>query len=306
MSQALPATCYMSSRFRDHDPGPWHPERPERYDAVAAAAVAAGAVQAEAPAAPLTAIERVHSAAYVDAVERFCRGGGGALDPDTIMHEASWEAALRAAGGAMAAVDHVARHPGSAAFSLGRPPGHHAETARAMGFCIINSAAVAAAHALAELGCARVAVVDWDAHHGNGTQAIFYDDPSVLYVSLHQYPFYPGTGAAGERGVGDGVGATVNVPLGAGTGRDEYLDAFRTVALPAVTSFEPEVLIVSAGFDAHRDDPLCALGLDADGFAEMATALREICGGPALVLEGGYSLPALESSVASVLGAVSR
>ena len=296
----------MSGLFRDHDPGPWHPERPERYDAVVAAAAATGAIQAEAPAAPLAAIERVHARAYVEMLERFCRGGGGALDPDTIVHEAGWEAALRAAGGAIAAVEQVARDPGSAAFSLGRPPGHHAEAARAMGFCVINSAAVAAAHARDQLGCDRVAVVDWDAHHGNGTQAIFYDDPAVLYVSLHQYPFYPGTGAAGERGAGEGIGATVNVPLPAGTGRQQFLDAFRTVALPAVTAFQPDILIVSAGFDAHHDDPLCSLGLDASGFAEMATALREPCGGPALVLEGGYSLPALESSVASVLGAVTR
>jgi acetoin utilization deacetylase AcuC-like enzyme len=296
----------MSSLFRDHDPGPWHPERPERYDAAVAGAAAAGAIEAAAPPAPPAAIERVHTPAYVEAVERFCRAGGGALDPDTVMHEVSWEAALRAAGGAMAAVEQVARDPGSAAFSLGRPPGHHAEPEHAMGFCIINSAAVAAAHARAELGCERVAIVDWDAHHGNGTQAIFYDDPSVLYVSLHQHPFYPGSGAAGERGAGEGTGATVNVPLPAGTSQEDYLEAFRTAALPPVAAFRPDILIVSAGFDAHHDDPLCSLGLDADGFAGMAAELREICGGPALVLEGGYSLPALESSVASVLGAVSR
>jgi len=192
-----------------------------------------------------------------------------------------------------------------AAFSCGRPPGHHAEPARAMGFCVFNSAAVAAAHARQALGCERVAVLDWDAHHGNGTQAIFYDDPAVLYVSLHQYPFYPGTGAAAETGAGDGAGATVNLPLAAGTSESAYLAAFHERALPAVVAFGPDLVIVSAGFDAAADDPLCSLRLTAPAFAEMATALREPCGGPALVLEGGYSLSALEAGVTAVLAAVS-
>ena len=174
-----------------------------------------------------------------------------------------------------------------------------------MGFCVFNSAAVAAAHARQVLGCERVAVLDWDAHHGNGTQAIFYDDPSVLYVSLHQYPFYPGTGAAAETGAGDGAGATVNLPLAAGTSEASYLTAFHEQALTAVVAFRPDLVIVSAGFDAAADDPLCSLRLTAPAFAEMAAALREPCGGPAFVLEGGYSLSALETGVASVLAAVS-
>jgi acetoin utilization deacetylase AcuC-like enzyme len=295
----------MSDLFRLHDPGPGHPERPARYDAVAAAVAASGAERRDAPPAPREALERVHSPAYVELIERFCAGGGGALDPDTIVTEASWEAALRAAGGAIAAVEAVAGDPGVAAFSCGRPPGHHAEPARAMGFCVFNSAAVAAAHARQALGCERVAVLDWDAHHGNGTQAIFYDDPAVLYVSLHQYPFYPGTGAAAENGAGDGAGATVNLPLAAGTSESAYLAAFHERALPAVVAFGPDLVIVSAGFDAAADDPLCSLRLTAPAFAEMATALREPCGGPALVLEGGYSLSALEAGVTAVLAAVS-
>src|SRR5947199_4806061 len=225
-------TCYMHQQFEQHDPGHGHPERPQRYASVRRAAIAAGAPVAEAKPASREALERVHAPAYLDLVERFCAEGGGALDADTVVGEVSWPAALRAAGGAIAAGEEVANGaPG--AFSFGRPPGHHAEPARAMGFCIVNSAAVAAAHARDVLGMDRVAVLDWDAHHGNGTQAIFYQDPAVLYVSLHQYPFYPGTGAASERGSGAGEGATINLPLPAGCGESEYLRGFREHALAA-------------------------------------------------------------------------
>ena len=294
----------MSDLFRLHDPGPGHPERPARYDAVAAAVAASGAERREAPPAPREALERVHSPAYVELIERFCAGGGGALDPDTIVTEASWEAALRAAGGAIAAVEAVAGDPGVAAFSCGRPPGHHAEPARAMGFCVFNSAAVAAAHARQALGCERVAVLDWDAHHGNGTQAIFYDDPAVLYVSLHQYPFYPGTGAAAETGAGGGAGATVNLPLAAGTseagvsGRVPRAGAARGGGVPARPGDRVGRL------RRCRRRPALLARLTAPAFAEMATALREPCGGPAFVLEGGYSLSALEAGVTAVLAAV--
>jgi len=296
----------MHDLFGRHDPGPGHPERPARYGAVESAVDRASGLRVEAPAASREAIERVHAPAYLDVLEQVSELGGGALDPDTVLSEASWQAALHAAGGAIAAVDRVLDDPSQAAFSFGRPPGHHACPARAMGFCLINSAAVAAAHARAEHGVERVAVLDWDAHHGNGTQDIFYGDGSVLYVSLHQAPFYPGSGAAGERGEGAGEGATVNVPLAAGTSQDQYLTAFREQALPALRAFEPGLVIVSAGFDAHHRDPLCSLGLDQQGFAAMVTELREPAGGPALVLEGGYDLTALEESVVSVLEAVNR
>ena len=292
----------MSDLFRCHDPGP-HPERPARYDAVSRAVEESGAHVVEAPAAPLEALERVHDAAYLSALERFCAEGGGQLDADTAVNDCSFEAALRAAGAAMAAVDAVLAGEVGSAFTCGRPPGHHAERATAMGFCIVNHVAVAAAHARAA-GVERVAILDWDAHHGNGTQAIFWTDPSVLYLSLHQFPFYPGTGAASERGAGDGAGATVNVPLRAGTSPGDFLAAFRGQVLPALREFDPGLLLVSAGFDAHAADPLCRLGLHAADFATMTRELRGIGAGPVMVLEGGYDLTALRDSVAEVLTAL--
>jgi len=294
----------MADVFRCHDPGP-HPERPARYDAVSEAVGAAGAEVVEAPSAAVEALERVHDAAYLAAMERFCAAGGGRLDADTIVNDCSFEAALRGSGAAMAAVDAVLAGEVGSAFTCGRPPGHHAERATPMGFCIVNHVAVAAAHARAA-GVERVAILDWDAHHGNGTQAIFWTDPSVLYLSLHQFPFYPGTGAASERGEGDGAGATVNVPLRAGTSQGEFLAAFRGQALPALRDFDPCLLLVSAGFDAHAADPLCQLGLQADAFATMTRELRGIGAGPVMVLEGGYDLTALRDSVAEVLTALAE
>jgi acetoin utilization deacetylase AcuC-like enzyme len=203
----------------------------------------------------------------------------------------------------MTAVDAVLAGEVSSALTCGRPPGHHAERATPMGFCLVNHVAVAAAHARS-LGLERVAVLDWDAHHGNGTQASFWTDPAVLYVSLHQRPLYPGTGAASEEGEGDGAGATVNVPLPPGTGSEDFLAAFRAHALPAVRRFAPELLLVSAGFDAHAADPLTDLRLDAEAFGTMTRELRGIGAGPVLVLEGGYDLIALRDSVLAVLSAL--
>jgi len=294
----------MADLFRCHDPGP-HPERPARYDAVCEAVEGSTAEVAEAPTAPIEALARVHDAAYVTAMERYCAAGGGQLDPDTVVNDCSFEAALRASGAAMAAVDAVLAGEVGSAFTCGRPPGHHAEAATPMGFCIVNHVAVAAAHARAR-GIERVAVLDWDAHHGNGTQAMFWTDPSVLYVSLHQFPFYPGTGATSERGEEEGAGATVNVPLRAGTSQGEFLAAFRDAALPALRDFDPGLLLVSAGFDAHASDPLCQLGLRADAFAAMTRELRGIGAGPVMVLEGGYDLGALRDSVSEVLAALAE
>src|SRR5262245_20829844 len=218
--------CYMHPLFEEHDPGFGHPERPARYAAVEAAVRACGAPVVEAPAATREALERVHPPAYLDALESFADRGGGALDPDTIVGPVSFEAASHAAGAAVAAVDAILDGELNAAFCAGRPPGHHAEPQRPMGFCLVNSAAVAAAHARAR-GAERVAVLDWDAHRGNGTQRTFYADPSVLYVSLHQWPFYPwATGAAEERGEDEGEGANLNIPLRAGVGEQRYLEAF--------------------------------------------------------------------------------
>ena len=292
--------CYMHPLFEGHDPGYGHPERPARYAAVERAVAAAGAPVEPAQEASRGDLEQVHDAAYLSAVERLAAFGGGHLDPDTAVNDVSFRAAVLASGAALAAVDAVIDGEIERAFCGGRPPGHHAERARAMGFCLINHAAVAAAHARRS-SAARVAILDWDAHHGNGTQAIFYDDPSVLYVSLHQWPFFPGTGAADERGAGAGEGATVNVPVPAGIGEADYLELFDQVALPAVRSFAPDLLIVSAGFDAHRDDPLCSLGLTAGAFARMTESVADIGSGQVFVLEGGYDLGALEESVLAVL-----
>jgi acetoin utilization deacetylase AcuC-like enzyme len=294
----------MDDVFRCHDPGP-HPERPARYDAVCEAVDGSAGEVAAAPIAPIEALARVHDGAYLEAMERYCAAGGGRLDLDTIVNGCSFEAALRASGAAMAAVDAVLAGEVGSAFTCGRPPGHHAEPATPMGFCIVNHVAVAAAHARAS-GVERVAILDWDAHHGNGTQAMFWTDPSVLYVSLHQYPFYPGTGAASERGEGDGAGATVNAPLRAGSSQGEFLATFRDVALHALRDFDPGLLLVSAGFDAHASDPLCQLGLQADAFATMTRELRGIGAGPVMVLEGGYDLTALRDSVAAVLTALAE
>jgi acetoin utilization deacetylase AcuC-like enzyme len=292
----------MHEMFGAHDPGAWHPERPARYVAVEAAVAAGGAQVVEAPPAPDGALELIHPAAYLDALRALCAAGGGSIDPDTAVVEASFEAASRASGGAVAAADAVLAGEMRDAFCAGRPPGHHAEPARAMGFCIVNHAAVAAAHAVAR-GAERVAVLDWDAHHGNGTQAAFWTDPDVLYVSLHQWPHYPGSGSVNERGGGPGEGATLNLPLAAGTSEEAFLHAFSEHALPAVRDHRPDLVVVSAGFDAHAADPLCDLRLTAGAFGRMASALGELDAGRVYVLEGGYDLAALEESVGEVLAA---
>jgi acetoin utilization deacetylase AcuC-like enzyme len=294
----------MDDLFRRHDPGP-HPERPARYDAVSEAVAGSTAEVAEAPAAPIEALLRIHDGGYLEALRRLCEAGGAALDADTAVNEWSYQAAVHASGAAMAAVDAVLAGEIASALTCGRPPGHHAERAMPMGFCIVNHVAVGAAHARAA-GVERVAVLDWDAHHGNGTQSSFWSDPAVLYVSLHQYPLYPGTGAASELGDGAGAGTTVNIPLAPGTGQDEYLDAFRAQALPALLGFDPGLLLVSAGFDAHAADPLTNLGLGADAFATMTRELRGIGAGPVMVLEGGYDLLALRDSTAAVLAALAE
>ncbi len=227
-------------------------------------------------------VERCHSPAYLDRLEAL--EVPTMLDPDTVASETSYEAALLAAGCALAAADR-------GGFALVRPPGHHALPDRAMGFGLVDNVAVAARYAQAELGLGRVAIVDWDVHHGNGTQDIFWDDPSVLFVSLHQWPFYPGTGGPGEENE-----TTVNVPLPAGSGDEDYLLAFDELVAPAVRAFEPELLLVSAGFDAHVDDPLAGLRVTADGFRELARRSAALAPRMAAVLEGGYdpgTLPVL-------------
>jgi acetoin utilization deacetylase AcuC-like enzyme len=289
--------------FAAHDTGAGHPERAARLGAVARGVASAGVddalVRFEPRLATREEVLGAHDERTVDVVERFCRAGGGHLDPDTVASPASFEAALRAAGAGIHASELLRGGEADAAFLALRPPGHHALADRPMGFCLFNNVAVTAASLTA--GGERVAVLDWDAHHGNGTQAIFYDRPDVLYVSLHQYPFYPGTGALSEVGAGAGAGATVNVPLPAGAAGDSYRRAFDEVVVPAVEGFAPDWLLVSAGFDAHREDPLTMLGLSAGDFADLtALSARLVPPGRLIAfLEGGYDLVALEASVAA-------
>jgi acetoin utilization deacetylase AcuC-like enzyme len=239
---------------------------------------------------------RVHTPAHIDVIESIA-GRAAKLDPDTYTSPDSVEVARLAAGAAIGAVDWIAGTPGGRALALVRPPGHHAEAARAMGFCLFNSVAVAAAHALAE-GSERVAIVDYDVHHGNGTQAIFYGDLRVLYVSIHQYPYYPGTGAVDEIGTGRGEGFTVNVPLEAGATDGDYDLVFRELVEPILEQFAADLLIVSAGFDAHERDPLAGMRVTTHGYRRLTRRLRRVAdrvsnGRLALVTEGGYDLRAL-------------
>lgn len=246
----------------------------------------------------------VHDASYIDAVARFIATGGGDLDPDTRASEGSWEAALAAAGAGPTAVDRLAQGFDGPAFITVRPPGHHALRDRAMGFCLFNNVAVTAAR-LRDLG-RRVAILDWDVHHGNGTQAIFYSDPDVLYVSLHQSPFYPFEGMASEVGEGRGIGATVNIPLPAFTAGDVYRQAFEEFALPALAAFRPDWLLVSSGFDAHAQDPLAELRLVEADYHFLGSSLPELLPVNRIVafLEGGYHLPAIRDSVTAVIDGI--
>ena len=285
-----------------------HPERPERIDA-ARAGVAdlhlGSDLHLVTPApAGLEALVRVHSSAHLARLEQTSAAAPGHLDPDTFVTPSSWDAARLAAGAGLTAIE-AARALEVPAFVAARPPGHHATGDRAMGFCLLNNVAVAAA-ALVAAG-ERVLILDWDVHHGNGTQDIFWDEPDVLYVSLHQWPCYPGTGRADEVGGAGGRGTTLNVPLPPGSDGTIYRAALDVLVAPAVEAFSPTWVLVSAGFDAHRDDPLASMALVADDFAAMATTVASFAPAPGrllVFLEGGYSLEALRISVAASLGAL--
>lgn len=303
-----------SEAYLDHETES-HPESPDRWVAIDHALRTAGLFDVLPMLTPSPATEEqvlaVHAPALVERIRGIGERGGGWLDPDTWVSPLSWETALLAAGGACEAVDAVIEGRAPRAFSLARPPGHHAEPYRAMGFCLLNSVAIAARHAQAAHGIQRVAIVDWDVHHGNGTQAIFWEDPSVLFISLHQFPFYPGSGSRAETGGGDGTGTIINIPLPAGTGEDVYLAAMDNLVLPALRAYAPDLILVSAGYDAHEDDPLAMMRLRTESFGLLAERVRdvaeELCGGKlVLILEGGYNLNALGDSVVATIDALDR
>jgi len=293
-------TIFTSERFADHLTPPGHPERVERFDVMLAVAdefrQRGGRVLAPRPATE-DEIARVHDREYITLL-RETAGRAVALDPDTYTSPESWDVALLAAGAAITAVEHVSSAgSGSRALALVRPPGHHAERNRAMGFCLMNNIAIAAAHARAN-GVRRVAIVDYDVHHGNGTQWAFYADRSVLFVSSHQHPYYPGTGAADEIGTGEGRGYTVNLPLAAGATDADYAFIYRSVVWPILRQFKPELILLSAGFDAYEDDPLAGMRMTPAGFERLTASLAEladeVCGGRIVAItEGGYDLDGL-------------
>lgn len=297
---------YDDPAFREHDSGDGHPERPERLDALRRGIRDRGLEERLELVAPSPAsreeLLRAHSPRYVDLVAS-TEGHTVRFDPDTQAGPRSYRAALKAAGAVVDAVDRVLGGSLDRAFCLPRPPGHHALQDSAMGFCLFNNVAVGAAHALAR-GLTRVAIIDWDVHHGNGTQAIFEEDPRVLYVSSHQYPFYPGTGALEEVGRGAGTGFTVNLPLPAGLGDEAYRVLYETIVEPVGRAFSPELVIVSVGFDPHRDDPLAGMQVTDAGFACLAASCLRLGAPTVFVLEGGYDLEGIATSggaVAAVL-----
>jgi acetoin utilization deacetylase AcuC-like enzyme len=312
----MPLALVWSDRFLDHEPPAGHPERVERGHVMRSVTDAwrarGGAVLSPRPAAR-EEILRIHAPGYVDRLAASA-GSPAVLDLDTYMSPGSWDAAVLASGAVLTAVDHVLDDGASgparllAAFALVRPPGHHALRDRAMGFCLLNNVAIAVAHAL-HRGLTRIAVVDYDVHHGNGTQWAFYDDPRVLVVSVHQYPFYPQTGAAGECGIGRGEGFTVNIPLAAGAGDADYLLLMEQVVEPVLDAFMPELVVLDVGFDAHEQDPLAQMRVSTAGFGRIAARLRAVAmtscrGRVVLATEGGYHLDALSASLQATIDAL--
>lgn len=292
----------------DHVAGRSHPERPDRLRAVWAGLedsdLGSDVIVRTSDEVQLDRIESVHERAHIDSLLRIDAAGGGRIDPDTAANEASWRAARLAAGAGLVAMEGLDRGEATAAFCAVRPPGHHATRTTAMGFCLLNNIALVA-RALADRG-ERVLVFDYDAHHGNGTQDVFYDDSRVLFVSLHQWPLYPGTGAVDEVGSADGVGTTINLPMPAGATGDRYRQAWDDVIAPVVDSFSPTWLLISAGFDAHEADPLTDLGLTSGDFADLTTQAMSVVGPGRTIafLEGGYDLQALRDSTRAVLSAL--
>ena len=309
---------YSDTRMLQHRPMLPHPERPERLSAVLRHLERTGLTRLfpVQPVRPATNAEllRVHSPAHLANIDRLAAAGGGLIEADTSISPESPLAARLAAGATIEAVKSVVTGPDPRAFCLVRPPGHHARHEQPMGFCLFASVAVAASDAVERLGMSRVMVVDWDVHHGNGTQEIFYDDPRVAFLSLHRYPFYPGSGAKNETGSGRGLGTTRNVPIAYGTSRADYLAAFRSTIEGMADQFRPELILLSAGFDAHAADPVGDLGLEVEDFEEMTRSILHVAdthsnGRLVSVLEGGYNVPILAGCVAAhleVLGGTSE
>lgn len=290
----------------EHDTGPGHPERSARIQAILDRLEETGlkkdVVWQTPQAAPLETIETTHGRDYIELVEIAASGGGGPLDADTILSKKSYEAALHSSGAVVDAVDAVCEGRAANAFSVNRPPGHHARRSVAMGFCLFNNIAVGARHAMLKHGLERVFIFDWDVHHGNGTQDSFYEDASVYFCSIHQSPLYPGTGMLNERGQGVGEGYTLNLPVSSGAGGSTYETLLKEQVIPAMRSFKPQLILISAGFDAHRRDPLAAVMLEDEDFAAMAESVLseadDLCDGKVVaVLEGGYDLEGLSGGV---------
>jgi acetoin utilization deacetylase AcuC-like enzyme len=295
--------------YLKHEPGEFHPERPERIRVLLDLAGKLDSQKFEIlrpKAATRSVIECLHGAEYVKLVESTSKTNQYALDGDTITCRDSFAVGLLAVGGFLQLLDSIAAGESQNGFALVRPPGHHALRNRAMGFCLFNTIAIGAHHLKNTYGAKRVMIMDWDVHHGNGTQDAFYEDPSVLFISTHQFPYYPGTGAVNEVGQNAGEGYTINIPLPAGCTDAEYVRVFQEVVVPAAKEFEPEWILVSAGFDPHRRDPLGGMEVTEAGFGGMARLLLQLAdqyagGKIAFLLEGGYDLAALQNSVAAVL-----
>jgi acetoin utilization deacetylase AcuC-like enzyme len=296
--------------YMKHNPGEWHPETPDRLPAIINgiknAQLWEKLVHLDPVAAKIEHILYVHDKDYVEALQEFCKRGGGLLDTDTSVSSESFDVALLAVGGVIKAIDAVMSGEVDNAFAAVRPPGHHAFPDRGKGFCLFNNVAIGVRYLQKEYGLDRILVVDWDLHHGDGTHYFFYDDPSVFYFSIHQYPFYPGTGGAYETGKGKGVGYTLNVPVPFGTGVQEYLVTFQDKLKPTALRFNPEFIIISAGFDAHKNDPLSGISLTSEAYGQFTDVIQEIahqtCEGKIVsVLEGGYETQAISESVSEHL-----
>jgi acetoin utilization deacetylase AcuC-like enzyme len=301
--------------YLKHDAGHYHPERASRLEAIMQALGASGNGPLLTP-VEITHdaeawIARVHQREHIRVVAAASRLGRAALDPDTVVSSDSYAVALKAVAGTLAAADAVMAGNLSQVFCAVRPPGHHAESHRPMGFCLFNNVAVLARYLQEQHGLEKILIIDWDVHHGNGTQHIFEEDPSVLYVSTHQYPFYPGTGAATETGRGRGQGFTMNVPLPQGSGDDVYIEVFEQQVLPRALAYRPDCVLISAGFDAHYADPLAHMQVTEAGYRRLTQVVKEIaatCSQQRLIsiLEGGYDLEALGRSVATHINELQR